>query len=460
MTSTIGMDPYFLATQTQMPYDAYSQYYAQLLAGAQQNQGTQQSQGAQLGTSNLTFQGTQPQVKRAAQEEKSAAGTALTLGTIATLGAVAFFGHRSGKNLLKDANFFETTWAGIKSWFPKFGKEVGESTNDVNKICKLISKENKGLQEYTIIKDGVKIEMKDGKAQKIITTNMEEITDSKEISKWLKKNKISKDITLNKGMLPDDVAIRYERTIDGRKYVIENGEIVEIWKREANGKSQKLPKSQWEDFMNKRTEDIEQATSLTKKLSGKSTGITGEIKVTKYKDGRLKYFVGDKEATSDQIKNISTKYKKEIENIGKENLDNYDGISKFTYVRKVGEDRIIYDKDLKPTTVEKLNDIEVIGSTDKINKYLEENKLNDEIKSITDGVMPDGWYLGNVTVKTNAGVCKISKNGKKLETLKLNKEFKHGDKVYKADEEISGDVLEAWQKENKDEYDKILELLK
>ena len=115
MTTAIGMDPYFLATQ-QMPYGTSAQtmadYYGQLLA-AQQNQNTQTA------TSNVTFQGTQPQVKRAAQEEKSGAGTAITLGTIATLGAVAFFGHRSGKNILKDKNFFETTWAGIKSWFKK-----------------------------------------------------------------------------------------------------------------------------------------------------------------------------------------------------------------------------------------------------------------------------------------------------------------------------------------------------
>ena len=175
MTSTIGMDPYFLATQTQMPYDAYSQYYAQLLAGAQQNQNTQPT------TSNLTFQGTQPQVKRAAQEEKSATGTALMLGTIATLGAVAFFGHRSGKQVLQklgkeEENLFQTIWTGVKSWFKKDGSEavseaVENAAGSTRNVSKIVSREgNEALQGYTIMaNDGSQIFVNDkGKVVKIV----------------------------------------------------------------------------------------------------------------------------------------------------------------------------------------------------------------------------------------------------------------------------------------------------
>lgn len=456
MITATGMDPYFLATQ-QMPYDAYSQYYAQLLAGAQQNQGTQQSQGAQLGTSNLTFQGTQPQVKRAAQEEKSGAGTALTLGAIATLGAVAFFGHRSGKQVLqklgKEENLFQTTWAGIKSWFPKFGQQADN----------LI----KSSQEYTLVKDGVKITVKDGKVTKIIERNgVETITDKNKMQKFLKENNLSDEVSKlrfeQSKKLPDNVHIRYEKTIGGRKYVVENGEIVEIWMK---GTNKKLPKSKWESFFRNNPTDVAQATTLSKTLTGKQVdGISDTIKVSITKDGAHRYTVGGKEATDEEIKLIKKAYKNDINNIGKTVGESLDDVTITNYIYEVNGNRVLFDipsgsKKAKYTSIEKLTENTIEG--DNITKYLDDNELKDQLNTImNDGKLSDGWGFGELFVKTDSGVCKISENGKKLETLKLNKEFKHGDKVYNADEEISGKVLEAWQKENKDEYDKILGLLK
>ena len=457
MTSTIGMDPYFLATQTQMPYDAYAQYYAQLLAGAQQNQGTQQSQGAQLGTNNLTFRGTQPQVKRAAQEEKSGAGTALTLGTIATLGAVAFFGHRSGKQVLQqklaqEENLFKTIWTGVKSWFPKFGQQADN----------LI----KSSQEYTLVKDGMTITVKDGKIAKILEKNRVDILEGEKLTKWLDDNKeISKAVKKLKfkkaDTLPDGVVLRYEKTIDGRRFVVENNKIVEIY----DTANRRMTGDKFTNFIKNHPEDAKNATTLTRKFSRKtSTGACEDIVLSKFNDGTIKVKIKGKDATDAELKSIQSAYKNEFENFGKVAIDNttYEGLTASYYTYQVNGDRVILDS-ADPKNILKIERIteKTLADEADINKLLDEKGLKDQLNTImNDGKLSDGWDFGELFVKTDSGVCKISENGKKLETLKLNKEFKHGDKVYKADEEISGDVLEAWQKENKDEYDKILELLK
>lgn len=458
MATTIGMDPYFLATQTQMPYGTSAQtmaeYYGRLLA-AQQNQNTQTA------TSNVTFRGTQPQVKRAAQEEKSGAEAALVLGTIASLGAVAFFGHRSGKKVLlqklgQEENLFKTICTGVKSWFPKFGQQADN----------LI----KSSQEYTLVKDGMKITVKDGKVTKIIEKNgVKPITGNKEMQEFLRNNNLLDEVNnlaiKNGKKLPDNVHIRYEKTIDDRKYVVENGEIVEIWRKNSNSK---LPKSQWESFFRNQPTDVAQATTLSKTLTGKQVdGISDTIKVSITKDGAHRYTVGGKEAIDEQIKAIKKAYKDDINNIGKTVGESLDDVTITNYIYEVNGNRVLFDIPLKNskakyTSIEKLTENTIEG--DAITKYLDDKALKDQLNTImNDGKLSDGWDFGELFVKTNGGhICEISDNGKALKSIKLNKDFTYNGNTYKSGEKIEGDVLEAWKKDssNASEIEKILELLK
>lgn len=455
MTTAIGMDPYFLATQ-QMPYgtsaQAMAEYYGRLLA-AQQNQNTQTA------TSNVTFQGTQPQVKRAAQEEKSAAGTAITLGTIATLGAVAFFGHRSGKQVLqklgKEENLFQTIWTGVKSWFPKFGQQADN----------LI----KSSQEYTLVKDGMTITVKDGKIAKILEKNGVDILEGDKLTKWLDDNKeISKavkNLKIKKAdTLPDGVVLRYEKIIDGRKFVVENNEIVEIY----DTANRRMTGDKFTNFIKNHPEDAKNATTLTRKFSRKTTtGACDEIELSKFNDGTIKVKINGKDATDAELKSIKSAYKNEFENFGKVAIDNntYEGLAASYYTYQVNGDRVILDS-VKPKNILKIERIteKTLADEADINKLLDEKGLKDQLNTImNDGKLSDGWGFGELFVKTNGGhICEISDNGKALKSIKLNKEFTYNGNTYKSGDKIEGDVLEAWKKDssNASEIEKILELLK
>lgn len=414
---------------------------------------------------------TQPQptyVQTATTEKKKNSKAPWVLGGIAVLGAAAcIYGYSKGNTDLKG---LERIKDGLKTAWNSIRGKAGDAVTDAADKAKTVFPKANNVQEVTVMKDGMQFVMKDGKPVKIITQEHKVIESADEIAKWeLGNNKIVNEIkSLNiTGKLPKGVSLSYTKQIsDGKnvyQMIVENGKVVKAFSKNKEGDFIEVAQNELEAFLRNHAKAANEATTLTGTLNGKTIrmfsngGTLKEFRnknvTISVKDGKVvKAIVGTKELSAEELKALQKDLSKEIAQFGKEAGSKYQGLTSYEYIyRQKGGQKIRFNGSKTITSVNSVED-KVLTTAEQIKQYLEKNSgIKTELSGIASGsVLPSGYRLGNVLLKSDSGkiytVC-----GDKI-TLILNADGT----------QLTGDALKSWKTsaEGKNEMQRILQSLK
>jgi hypothetical protein len=176
-----------------------------------------------------------------------------------------------------------------------------------------------------------------------------------------------------------------------------------------------IPQKELEAFIKNHTGIVNQATTLTSTLNGKTIKLLnskGELIAKKgqsvtmsVRDGKvIEAFVGSRKLKAEELKALQTDFSKEIAQFGKQSGNTY-GLTNFEYVyRQKGGQKVRFDARRNITAINSIQDKSIVNADD-IKKYLEANSgIKAELEGITAGsALPDGYRLGNIIVKSDSG---------------------------------------------------------
>lgn len=479
---SVNMDPYFQKYWTQMqPYNAYMQQYNAYMQQNSNNLNDSIFNVANQATptlpstqdsSSVAFK--QNGITQQAKEKHPGRTALLTTLSLAVGAGICIYSKGKAGTKFFGKERWTSGWNNIKKdWF-----KIGAKDKKYSKLLK-----SDKVQEYTIAHKGNAYRIKNGKVIEITTSNKKEIVEQAEIEKWLKDNSITDKLKIDNNKLPKGVSLSYRKTVGDHIFEVENGQVVKIFKKDANGNvSDEVSKKVFKNIMEQNKNDVEQALTLTK---------NGKLKV-QLKDENGKWTSQDRDVELNVIRELdnngnlknrligakidneplSAKELKEFQAHNKQLIADFDkcqdinGIDDVQYVyRQKGGSKVYYtfNADGNPT-VNKIveNKASALTSNDDIEKYLKDNSdVNTAINQISSsGKLQNNYRLGSIVAKTKEGnTCTIEKG--KITEITLGKDCTIDGTPYSSGAVIDGDTLKKWlsKAENKNEVNAILELI-
>mgnify|MGYP003299645853 CR=1 FL=1 len=261
---SVNMDPYFQQYWTQMqqynaymqPYNAYMQQNSNNLNDSifnVANQATPTLIGTQ-DSSSVAFK--QNGITQQAKEKHPGRTALLTTLSLAVGAGICIYSKGKAGTKFFGKERWTSGWNNIKKdWF-----KIGAKDKNYSKLLK-----SDKVQEYTIAHKGNAYRIKNGKVIEITTSNKNEIVDRAAIEKWLKDNSITDKLKIDNNKLPKGVSLSYRKTVRDHIFEVENGQVVKIFKKDANGNvSDEVSKKVFKNIMEQNKNDVEEALTLTK----------------------------------------------------------------------------------------------------------------------------------------------------------------------------------------------------